>query len=406
MGKGSNSSGIRRYNERVLLTTLRNLGSASKSDLAKAVNLTPQAVTRIVDDLDKAGLVSRKGRRIGGKGQPSIMYSVEPEGAFSIGVKVGRDDLEFLLMDFSGAVLERIDYRYEFPEPDFLIETIQQQVKSLEKLVPDKKRDRIAGIGIAMPWFIGAFTDEEHFDPDLARQWNDINFEQKLSLKTRYRVFLENDCSAAAIAELLFGHGITYSDFLYIFIGTFVGGGLVMQSKLEPGAHGNAGALASMPVPPSALRSTPAVQDNFDILLNRASLFGLRRHIDASAIESEGSNDLSSTIDKARPQVQEWMDDCADALAFAILSAVGILDIRAVVIDGELPRHLIGELVDMISRRVRQAQVSGVIEPVIIPGSIGADAVSRGGAVLPFYADFAPDKAVLLKGGIPSRVSV
>ena len=121
MSKGSNSSGLRRYNERAVLTALRKMESASKSDLARATNLTPQAITRIVDSLDNTGLVAKGGRRLGNIGQPSTMYVINPKGAYSIGVKVGRQDIELLLMDFGGAILEKLWHKFDYPEPDFFV---------------------------------------------------------------------------------------------------------------------------------------------------------------------------------------------------------------------------------------------------------------------------------------------
>ena len=44
--------------------------------------------------------------------------------------------------------------------------------------------------------------------------------------------------------------------------------------------------------------------------------------------------------------------------------------------------------------------------PEILPGRIGADAVAVGGAMLPFYSNFAADKTVMLKGGVPEMVQV
>ena len=406
MGKGSNSSGLRRYNERVLLTTLRNLGSASKSDLAQIVNLTPQAVTRIIDDLDSSGLVSRRGKRMGGKGQPSVLYSVEPGGAYSIGVKVGRVHLEILLMDFSGAVLERRSFRYKTPEPGFVMETIAESSLELTELLPENKRDRLLGIGIAMPWFMSEWAEQTQMPAEVAQRWADCNFDSEMRARTDLRVIIENDCAAAAIAELLFGHGVELSDFLYVNIGTFVGGGLVLRSKLEPGFHGNAAALGSMLVPPSSLSSAPAASGEYELLLNRASLFALRRHINANGIHLPRDKSIGTVIDEARPQVQEWLDDCANSLVFTCLTASALLDLEAIVIDSVMPRHLVGELVDMVARRIQRQAVAGTFIPEILTGKIGADAVSRGGAILPFYADFAPDKSVLLKGGIPARVAI
>lgn len=406
MSRGSNSVGLRRYNERVVLTALRNKGSASKSDIARMVHLTPQAVTRIIDDLDSVGLVFRRGRRVGGKGQPSMIYSIDPRGAYSIGVKVGRSDLEMLLMDFGGEVIARLSYPYDVPEPGFLLPKIRSGIEELSAKMPSESQDKLFGVGIAMPWFMGAWTKELEMSDDLARQWNDINFEAEIEALTDLPVFFENDCSAAAIAELQFGQGSKVSNFLYVFIGTFVGGGLILQGKLEAGAHGNAGAIASMPVPPSKLSSVPAPQGPFEALLNRASLFGLRRHLATHDIDLNRVAHLHTVIDHARPFVQEWMDDCADALAYALLSAVGVLDVEAVVIDGHLPNFLVDELLEMVRRRVHKHSPSGVFEPQILRGSVGANAVTHGGAILPFYANFAPDRAILLKGGVPARVTV
>ena len=81
MSKGSNSSGLRRYNERVLINFLRKLGQASKLELSRLSNLTPQAVTRIIDDLETAGMVEQKGKIQRGLGQPSTMYAINVHGA-------------------------------------------------------------------------------------------------------------------------------------------------------------------------------------------------------------------------------------------------------------------------------------------------------------------------------------
>lgn len=58
--------------------------------------------------------------------------------------------------------------------------------------------------------------------------------------------------------ELVGGEGRHLRNFLYIFVDTFSGGGTVLDSRLHPGAHGNAGAIGSMPlaVPGAGTAST------------------------------------------------------------------------------------------------------------------------------------------------------
>src|SRR5260370_18100299 len=84
--KGSNSVQIRRYNERVVLEALQRLGKASKADLARSANLTPQAVATIVDYLAEVGLVKLEGKRVGQVGQPSTLYAPSPDCPFPIGL--------------------------------------------------------------------------------------------------------------------------------------------------------------------------------------------------------------------------------------------------------------------------------------------------------------------------------
>ena len=68
-GQGSNSANVRRYNERLLLKTLRRAGSASKADLARLASMTGTAVGSIIASLADARLIEFAGRTEGQRGQ-------------------------------------------------------------------------------------------------------------------------------------------------------------------------------------------------------------------------------------------------------------------------------------------------------------------------------------------------
>ena len=159
-----------------------------------------------------------------------------------------------------------------------------------------------------------------------------------------------------------------------------------------------------MPVSPSRLRSAPEIEGPFETLVNRASLFVLRRHLNANGISINSISQLGSVLPKAKLYVDEWILDCVDALTFAIFSATGVLDFEAIVIDANLPQDIIDELVSKVSERVKAITPNGVFVPDILRGKIGPDARAIGGAILPFYANFSPDKTVMLTGGIPQKI--
>src|SRR5215203_2347192 len=89
-GQGSNSVQVRQYNERVILTLLRRLGEASKADLARHARLTNNTAGQIVRDLEEQHLVRTDGKRTGARGQPATILRLDPDGAYSIGFKLGR----------------------------------------------------------------------------------------------------------------------------------------------------------------------------------------------------------------------------------------------------------------------------------------------------------------------------
>ena len=218
-----------------------------------------------------------------------------------------------------------------------------------------------------------------------------------------YSIFFENDCSAAAAAELYFGQTKTTNNFLYIYIDTFVGGGLVLNGNLERGLHSNAANLATLPVPQSKLDS----QNNtagWDTLVNRASIATLLRHLQFHQVNIDNIADLADIIDDNRALVHDWMQDCAEGIVFCIMSCVSFLDLEKVIIDSLLPTFLLIELISMIKRRLAAMPTSNLFLPDIQKGSLGEDAIAIGGAILPLYSHFAPDRTVLLKGGVPDRL--
>ena len=71
------------------------------------LNLTNNAAGVIVKELETRNLVRVEGKRSGQRGQPATLIALNPDGAYSIGVKLGRRSVEALLVDFCGRIMER-----------------------------------------------------------------------------------------------------------------------------------------------------------------------------------------------------------------------------------------------------------------------------------------------------------
>jgi predicted NBD/HSP70 family sugar kinase len=395
--KGSNSVQVRRYNERVVLEALNRLGHASKADLARSTNLTPQAVATIVDSLANAGLVRVEGKRSGQVGQPSTLYSAAPDGAFSIGLHVGRRALDAVLVDFTGRTLRCETCEYEYPEPKMIADLATGYVRTLRASLPPGLRDRVVGAGVAMPYFLGGWTNELGMPRSVTEAWEEFDFTATLERDIALPLFFENDASSAATAEFVYGIGRDTRDFIYLFISTFIGGGLVINGDLETGPHGNSAAFGPYPVSPSLLTTVPPPKGPFEILLRRASVYVLTNHLRRNNVPIRRANELVELGERAEPYLSEWIADCADALAQAIVGAIAVVDVSAIVIDGILPPAILRRTVRAVADRFAEVMPEGLVAPKIEVGTIGSQAAAIGAAILPLYAMFAPDSDVLVK---------
>ncbi|TCR79543.1 ROK family transcriptional regulator [Rhizobium sp. BK376] len=402
-GKGSNSMQLRYYNERVVLDAVRRSGEASKAEIARYAHLTPPAVAAIVDALVDGGYLVENGKRFGGKGQPSAMYRLANNGAFSIGLHVGRRALDAILTDFAGQTVAFETHDYDHPNPVGIRQLGDEAIARFQSALGASDRKRLVGIGISAPYFIGGWDAELGFPSEVQLEWRTFDLRSYFADRYDLPVMIENDASAAAIAELVYGVGRRHSDFLHLSLSTFVGGGLVLDGTLQTGPNGNTAAYGPFPVTYSTLNSVPKPPGKFDVLLHRASIFTLVNHLRSNGFQITRVRDLDPMPSAAQVLVSEWQDDCADALAQALIGSISVVDVEAVVIDGLLPRPLLVDTVERVKHCFVEMMPPGLIPPAITAGELGARASALGASLMPLYAMFGPDTGVLMKKGIDKK---
>src|ERR1700754_781289 len=74
--RGSTQSGIRAYNERLVLSLVRHHRALTKAAMAKMTGLTLQTISIITNQLTDDGLLLRGMPQRGRVGQPSVPYSL------------------------------------------------------------------------------------------------------------------------------------------------------------------------------------------------------------------------------------------------------------------------------------------------------------------------------------------
>ncbi|OGB44751.1 MAG: serine/threonine protein kinase, partial [Burkholderiales bacterium RIFCSPHIGHO2_12_FULL_67_38] len=390
--RGSNQVGMRQFNERVVLQTLRAHGSLAKADLARLTGLTAQTIGLITARLDEDQLLNRGAPVRGRVGQPSVPLGLNPDGAFAIGIKIGRRSADWLLVDFTGRVRERLVLDYAFPDIPVLLPAIKSNLnRLLDGLGP--LRDRVVGVGVAAPFQLGGWHRMLGLTEAQSLAWNQIDLVAEVQALTDLPISFAKDTSAACVAELLQGKGRDIRSFLYLFLDTFVGGGLVLNSHLHRGVNGNAGAVASLPLQVA----TADMKELPPQLISQASLWDLEQRFREHALDPMAAYDARALEAPWLPYTREWVARAALALAHCIVAGTAFLDVEAVVIDGVVAPDLLRKLWARTGEALKAYNWEGLQQmPRLEIGSIGSDARALGGALLPLHACFAPDHEIFL----------
>ena len=378
--RGTNQSGMRDHNERLVLSLVRQHGSLAKSDIARITGLSAQTVSVIMRKLEDDGLLLRLEPVRGRIGQPSVPMALDPDGAFFIGLKIGRRSAELVLIDFLGNVRAARQHSYRYPAPRETVAFVASGIAEMRKTLADGQDQRIAGLGIAVPFELWSWADAAGAPREIMEEWRHLDIKAEIQALYDFPVYLQNDATSACGAELVFGKAGEFRDFLYFYIGAFAGGGIVLNGQLYGGPTGNAGALGSMPVPGPANQPTQLIDIASITILEKALI---ARGADAAHLWSSPQDwgDLGEDLDR-------WIEQAAGGLAYAIVAASSVIDFAAAVIDGWMPAAVRGRLVEAVQRALAGIDAEGLALPVIREGTVGIHARALGGASLPLSERF------------------
>lgn len=387
--RGGDTGRLRSYNERIIMSSVLRAGALSKAEIARETGLSGQAASVIVNRLIGDGMLVKRPKVRGQVGQPSTPVAANPEGAFSLGVKIGRRSCEAVLVNILGDVIgeERELYAAPFPEPTMAI-VVAHATRLLAKLQPHA-RSKVVGLGIAMPGEIHSWADELDLPPAALAGWRTTDPVAALQDATGLSTALHNDATAACAAEMIAGHAITSRSALYIYIGTFVGGGVVLDGRLYSGEQANAGAIGSMPTGDAAPGTAPAQ------LIHNASLITLERALQAARLDPVAVL-AGNAPRRAEAIFHDWLEKAVPELARAAVSALSVLDFQTIVLDGLLPPPWRDEVARRLVEAMARFNLSGLVPARVVTGSIGPLARVLGAALLPLHARFSADVDILV----------
>lgn len=387
---GANQSDLGSFNEATIIETIRQAGVISRVEIAEQTGLTQQSVSRILRVLLERGLLAEGAtERAERMGKPRTPVRLRAEAAHAVGVLVDPELVTVVLTDLDGRALEKRRVALEDDTaPGALVEIIAGCV---DDVVTASGIDpaTFLGVGVAAP---GPITmDGQLLDLPLSQAWRNVPLQAMLAERLDCPVVLEKDVAAAAVGERWVGRTERASDFVYLYFGTGIGSGLVINGETYRGASANAGEFGQL----CAVR-LGRVDDTGRPQLVRecnppAALPEIAREL-GYAGAARTYREFCAEVGAGDPAAVAAAGQIADVIALGAVALIDLLDLPLLVIGGPAFEPELEELVvTTIDRAVNSMPTAHQARRVAVERSlVKTEAGAIGAASTIFHASFAP----------------
>jgi len=239
---------LRALNERAVLELIRNNGSVSRAEVARRSGLSKPTVSQALTGLLGSSLVREVGRSTGRKGPGAVLYELNPESGWVVGIDVGRRWVRATLADIAGRIVARRDEHARARSSAALVHQIGGIAHALAGDA-GLGWDQVTHATVGNPGVLDPSKGKLALAPNLPG-WGKQGLVEAIQAELGTNTSFENDVNLAALGELARGAGRGVANFVFLWVGTGVGLGIVIDGRLYRGAAGAAGEIGYLPLGP------------------------------------------------------------------------------------------------------------------------------------------------------------
>ncbi|MBN9737883.1 MULTISPECIES: ROK family transcriptional regulator [unclassified Pseudonocardia] len=373
----------------------------SRAELSEHTGLSAQSITNIVRRLAERGLVTEEVPAVPhGRGRPAAPLVLDPAGRFAVGVHVDPTVTAVVLVDLTASVVAaRRTVAASATTPDDLVTAVAGAVAELTAGVDP---DRVLGVGVATPGPVDTGAGVVVGAP-LLPGWDRVELRRLVREATGLPVVMHKDTAAAAVGELW--HEADPADLLFLYLGTGLGAGFVVNGELLPGSTDNAGEIGHMMVSPDGPRchcgqaGCVGASSMPRTLVGEAVAAGVLAPLphDAGDVAVDDAFTRLCAAATGDPAAREVLERSAARLARAAVTLCNALDVGAVVVGGPAWSRTEPVFLPILRDVVAATTEARRVHEVAVRGSVlGDDAAVVGAACLVLEHSFSPRPATLL----------
>lgn len=300
----------------------------SRAELARALRVSPALITAQTKELLADGfLVELETARSRG-GRPARLLGLSTDAGSTIGVKVAVDHIAMVAAGTDGVLRRSTTGSFDAHTSDPLPE-IARLLGDFITAAPDAG---LLGVGVAVP---GAVADPGEGVVDSTQlRWHRAPLGGVLREALGLPVLVENNVSALAVSEVLYGQARSHDNVLVVTIGTGVGAGIVIDGVVYRGHAGMAGELGHIPMEEDGPLCQCGATGCLEALVGQAALIDQARRL---GLTTDGGTiaDLRELADGGDGGARELFAHAGRLLGRALAGVVNVLDPEIVIMLGE-----------------------------------------------------------------------
>ncbi len=253
---------------------------------------------------------------------------------------------------------------------------------------------QVAGVGVGAPGSVDFDSGTVIFAPNL-EGWKEIPLKKELEKILGVPVFIENDCNVCALGVYVAELKSKPKSMVGVFIGTGIGGGLIIDGKLYSGYGHTAGEVGHMVLEVSGPKCGCGNKGCLEALASRTAIFqqikaGIKDGQKTLLTEMLGddlsdlrSGDLRKAIRRGDKFVDRVIEGAAEYIGIATANLINILNPEVFVLGGGVMEALADEMMGVIVETAKDYAMPGAMKGVeIFASKLGDNAGITGAAVL------------------------
>lgn len=342
---------------RAVLRTVSTSGPITRPQLGTLLAFSKPTMSAAVGELEAHGLVAPRGTVKGPTGRTAVTYGLGPQAGTVVGVDAGTTHTHAIAAGLDGRPIAEADL------PSSEIEGAVEQV-----LGGTRRDGPLRAIAVAVPTIVSSALAPRGKGKDL------LDIAQRLQVRFRVPILLENNVNCAALAELREGTAQERASFIYLQVGVKIGLGIVIDGRLFRGFNGAAGEVGRLPFPWSATE-TPRLEA-LEEYLGSASLVE-RCARDWPSEEGAPPRNAEELFTRAAisAHARACIDRHAADIGRLVAACVGVLDPGLAVLGGGVGQNEL--MVQQITRTVAELTwpteiaVSRLTRKATVLGAVG-----------------------------------